>query len=117
MMLVWLDPFQTPAVICHHSLIPTFLISFFHYFDVLVESFTLFITNVSTIFRKIVQMTMTKMRFYTHIGTKLSIVQALYVLTEKTCKNMEILCIQIADLVESLPFSSPHRLPNCDLCI
>ena len=39
------------------------LISFFHYSDVLMESFTLIISKVSTIFRKIVQMTMKKYIF------------------------------------------------------
>ena len=43
---------------------PNVLDFFPHYFDVLVESFTLFITNVSTSFRKTVQMTMNKMIFF-----------------------------------------------------
>ena len=46
--------------------------SFIHYFDVLEESFTLFITKITTTLRKIAEMTMKKMLFYfhTHIGTK-----------------------------------------------
>ena len=32
-----------------------------------MESFNLFVTNVSTVFKKILQMAMKKMHFYTHI--------------------------------------------------
>ena len=46
--------------------------SLVHYFYVLVECWTLFITNISTVFRKIVQMTIKKMHLL--IDTKLPIV-------------------------------------------
>ena len=59
------------------------VLDIFFPFDVLAESFTLFITNISTIFRRIGQITMTKMYFLTHIGNKLSIVQALSVLAHQ----------------------------------
>ena len=59
------------------------VLDIFFLFDVLAESFTLFITKVSTIFRRIGQITMKKMYFHTHSGNKLSIVQALSVLAHQ----------------------------------
>ena len=45
MFNIWFIPFQIPAVISHHFDVPSSLIPFLHNFDVLMESFSLFITD------------------------------------------------------------------------
>ena len=52
MVYIWVVPFDTPAIVCHHSSVPPPLISCFHCFNILVEAFTLLVANVATVGRK-----------------------------------------------------------------
>ena len=62
--------YQTLAVVSHHAptLVP--LIPLFHCFDVLMESFSLFLAHCTKIVRKIVHMAMQKVYFHTHAAPK-----------------------------------------------
>ena len=51
-------PLQQPAKIYHHVFIPTSLIMSLHFFDILVETFSLFLTVITKIFRKMFEMEM-----------------------------------------------------------
>ena len=60
--------FDAPAIICHHSCVPSSLVSSLHFLDVLMEVFTLFIANVATVSRKPVEMVMQEEHFDIHVS-------------------------------------------------
>jgi hypothetical protein len=49
-------PLQKPAVIAHHVGVKATWVSFFHSRNVLVESLTMFVTDITHIWRKEVKM-------------------------------------------------------------
>ena len=60
-------PFEAPPVVCYHVDTAPALIPFFHGFNVLVESFSLFFTNSTKIIWTIVYMASKTMNFNTHV--------------------------------------------------
>ena len=63
--------FDAPAmIVCHHSSVPSSLISSFHFLDVLVEAFTLFVANIATVSRKPIEMVMQEVHFDTRVSSQ-----------------------------------------------
>ena len=62
--------YETLAIVSHHAPTPVPLIPLFHYFDVLMESFSLFLAQCTKIVRKIVHMAMQEIYFHTHTAPK-----------------------------------------------
>ena len=48
MVCFWVVTFDAPAIVRHHSSIPSSLISSFHFLDVLVEALTLIVANIAS---------------------------------------------------------------------
>ena len=61
---------KAPAVMSHHVRVPTPLVMFFHYLYILVEAFSLLITYVTKVGRKLLKMAEQEMNFYAHIAAK-----------------------------------------------
>ena len=61
---------KAQAVISHHVRVPTPSVTFFHYLYVLVEAFSLLITYVTKVGRKLLKMAEQEMSFYAHIAAK-----------------------------------------------
>ena len=59
-------PVQAPAVVGQKVNIPLALIAFRHITDILLKALTMFFTEISTIFWKIVQMRPQEMHFHWH---------------------------------------------------
>ena len=63
MVCFWVVMCNAPAIVRHHSSVPSSFISSFHFLDVLVEVFTLFVANVATVSRKPVEMVTQEVHF------------------------------------------------------
>ena len=64
-------PVQAPAVVGQKVNIPSALIAFLHIIDILLKALTMFYTEISTIFWKIVQMRPEEIHFHWHALTNL----------------------------------------------
>ena len=62
-------PLQCPAIVCHHTWGPLVLVPLFHSQNVLVKSFTMFVTDFAEIFREEFQVGLQKVDFQTHIAS------------------------------------------------
>ena len=62
----YIFPMQHPAVATHHICIPSTLIPFLHFLNILVKPLTLLFTNCTKIFREVIQMGVQNMEFKTH---------------------------------------------------
>ena len=69
MSSVWNVSLKRSTVVYHHCNAPFFLVSSFHIFDVLVESFTMLFTHSSQIFGEVIKMGMEEMHFQAHQAT------------------------------------------------
>ena len=61
---------DAPTIVSHHMYIPSTLIPFLHNLQILVESFTLFITDSTEVFREVSKMAMQKMHLDAHVATE-----------------------------------------------
>ena len=64
--------YQTPAVICRHVAVPSTLITFFHHFDILMETLSLLLINVAKIRGKFAEVAVQVMHFNAHSAPKVS---------------------------------------------
>jgi len=72
-------PLQCPAIVCQHTWGPLALVPLSHSHNVLVESFTIFVTDFTEIFWEKIQVWFQKVDFQTHIESH-SFVQSQQVL-------------------------------------
>ena len=70
MVCFWVVTFDAPAIVRHHSNVPSSLISSFYFLDVLVEAFTLFVANIATVSRKPVKIVMQEVHFDTNVSSQ-----------------------------------------------
>ena len=69
----WVVTFDVPAIVCHHSSVPSSLISSFHFLDVLADAFILFVANIATVSKKPVEMVMQEVDLDTHVSSHMLI--------------------------------------------
>ena len=62
----YIFPMQYPAVVAHHTCIPSTLIPSLHFLDILVKPLTLLFTNCTKIFREVIQVGVQKTEFKTY---------------------------------------------------
>ena len=72
-------PLQCPAIVCQHTWGPLALVPLFHSQNVLVKSFTMFVTDFTKIFWEKIQVGLRKVDFQSHIASH-SFVQSQQVL-------------------------------------
>ena len=69
---MWTIPPNDPAIVIHHVFIPSSLIPDFHDLQILVESFTLLITDSTKIFWKRINVAEQEMNFESHVATQIA---------------------------------------------
>lgn len=67
---MWTISLNAPTIVSQHMFIPSTLIPCLYDLQILVESFTLLITDCTKVFREVIQMAMQKMQLDAHVATQ-----------------------------------------------